>query len=86
MENAFNSSFVLPDVVLVRKVKGTGGGAELEDTSAEKAAEDKKARKGKAKSSASKKRDRRMKKEEQKQNLYTVAFITLNKDLSPQEA
>jgi len=53
--NAFNSSFVLPDVVLVRKVKGTGGISEPSELEVKKT---------KVKSSASRKKERRMKKEQ----------------------
>jgi len=80
MEHAFNSSFVMPDVVLVRKVKGTGGAAEpIEDTSSEVIGE-KKGHKGKAKSSGSKKRERRMKKEEQKQQKLVAAAARMGLD------
>ena len=76
-ENAFNSTFVMPDVVLVRKVKGVGPfppeatdrvtGNEL---------------KGKVKSSASKKRERRVVKEELKQRKLeeAAARMGLNTD------
>lgn len=57
--NSFNSSFVLPDIVLVRKVKGTGNIADLPSGEVEVRA--------KVKASASRKKERRMKKEEQKQ-------------------
>mmetsp|Transcript_2240 Transcript_2240/g.4584 ORF Transcript_2240/g.4584 Transcript_2240/m.4584 type:complete len:626 (-) Transcript_2240:102-1979(-) len=64
IENSFTSSFVIPDVVLVRKVKGTNADGEPYATT-----DDGHKQKGKvkAKSSASKKRDRRLKKEEEKQ-------------------
>lgn len=58
--NAFNSSFVLPDIVLVRKVKGAGG-------TTDPSSEEVEVRKAKVKSSASRKKERRMKKEEQNQ-------------------
>lgn len=82
MENAFNSSFVTPDVVLVRKVKGVAGASELslEDTSAATKGDNERPRKGKAKSSASKKRDRRMKKEEKKQKKLEDAAARMGLD------
>jgi len=54
----FHSSFVMPDVVLVRKIQGT---AVMEEV-----AKDDKLSKPRAKSSASKKREKRKKKEEKK--------------------
>mmetsp|Transcript_35515 Transcript_35515/g.74906 ORF Transcript_35515/g.74906 Transcript_35515/m.74906 type:complete len:595 (+) Transcript_35515:216-2000(+) len=84
MENAFNSSFVVPDVVLVRKVKGTGGAADPTSGEAMAAKEDgdDRNRKGnsKAKSSASRKRERRMKKEEQKQKKLEEAAARMGLD------
>ena len=76
MDNEFTSSFVLPDIVLVRKVKGGGGNAELssEDTSAAKG------NTGKAKASASRKRERRMKKEEKKQKKLEAAASRMGLD------
>ena len=83
MENAFNSSFSMPDVVLVRKVKGNGN-ANLshEDTNAVKGSGNEVKGKLKAKSSASRKRERRMKKEEQKQKKLeeAAARMGLNTD------
>jgi len=82
MENAFNSSFVMPDVVLVRKVKGCGGTAELsgEIGAGEGNDEGKRQGKAKAKASASKKRERRMKKEEQKQRKLEEAAARMGLD------
>lgn len=57
MDNCFRSHFVMPDVVLVKKVQG-GGIAEENETD--------QGNKTKAKSSVSKKRERRRKKEEKK--------------------
>lgn len=83
LENAFNSSFVMPDVVLVRKIKG-GAALEGEVNTADGGVNNGEVRKGKskAKSSASKKRDRRMKKDEQKQRELEVvaARMGLNTD------
>jgi nonsense-mediated mRNA decay protein 3 len=86
-ENAFNSTFVMPDVVLVRKVKGAGATKELfppGSTNSVSVKEDEINLKGKtkAKSSASKKRERRMMKEEQKQRRLeeAAARMGLNTD------
>jgi len=83
MENAFNSSFVIPDIVLVRKVKGAGAATDL-STGASGGNDDERNRKGKAKakSSGSKKRERRKKKEEQKQRKLEedAARMGLNTD------
>lgn len=78
MENEFNSSFVLPDIVLVRKVKGGGGNTELSSEDTTKAAG--KGKTGKAKSSASRKRERRMKKDEQKQKKLEAAASRMGLD------
>jgi len=83
MENAFNSNFVVPDVVLVRKVKGTGGASpELStgETLAARGDGDERNRKAKAKSSGSRKRERRMKKEEQKQKKLEEAAARMGLD------
>lgn len=82
MENAFNSSFVMPDVVLVRKVKGTGGALSSGETNAAQGDGDERNRKGKfkAKSSGSKKREHRMKKEEQKQKKLEEAAARMGLD------
>jgi hypothetical protein len=58
LKNSFNSSFVLPDVVLVKKVKNN----DAEEAERKEA----KAEKPKAGSSMSKRRERRKKKEEKK--------------------
>lgn len=81
VDNAFNSNFVMPDVVLVRKVKG-GGAAEPspEGGGGANGDEDERRPKGKAKSSASKRRDRRMKKEEQKQRKLAAAASRMGLD------
>jgi len=72
MKNSFNSSFSIPDVVLVKKVNGgpavEGGTEEQTD------------KKKKSKSSASKRRERRMEKQEKKmkeaaQGLGRMGFI-----------
>lgn len=74
LENAFHSNFSMPDVVLVRKIKGSGGGGGgdgggdnggTEAVASEVPTKSK--GKEKAKSSANKKRERRNKKEEKKQ-------------------
>lgn len=82
MENSFNSSFVVPDVVLVRKVKGTGAGKELSssEVNAVKGNDDERNSKAKAKSSGSRKRERRMKKEEQKQRKLEAAAARMGLD------
>lgn len=83
LENAFNSSFVVPDVVLVRKVKGTRG-EEPSSGGADALLGDggERTRKGKAKakSSASRKRERRMKKEEEKQRKLEAAAARMGLD------
>ena len=80
IENAFNSSFVMPDVVLVRKVKGTAS-SELSPGETNAAiGNDESKKKGKAKSSASRKRERRMKKEEQKQLKLAAAAARMGLD------
>ncbi len=56
VKNSFNANFVLPDVVIVKKVKG-GGEEEVSDDSKNK---------NKSSSSASKKKDRRQRKQEKK--------------------
>ena len=85
--NAFNSTFVLPDVVLVRKVKGAAATREpflpgATDTVTENKGESNLKGKTKAKSSASKKRERRVMKEEQKQRKLeeAAARMGLNTD------
>jgi hypothetical protein len=60
-DNGFNSSYDMPDIILVRKVKGTAATTASTDERGEKEP------KAKAKTSASRKRERRMNKEEQKQ-------------------
>jgi nonsense-mediated mRNA decay protein 3 len=86
-ENAFNSTFVMPDVVLVRKVKGSGStrepsSSEATDTVAGNEGDRNVKGKAKAKSSASKKRERRVMKEEQKQRKLeeAAARMGLNTD------
>jgi len=59
MINSFNSSFTVPDIVLVKKVSG---GAAADETAQGEESGNKK----KAKSSASKRRERRMEKQEKK--------------------
>ena len=80
LENDVTSNFVVPDIVLVKKIKGGQDESQLNgvgDDSAET-----KHKKGKAKSSGSKKRDRRLKKEEQKQKKLeeAAARMGLNTD------
>jgi nonsense-mediated mRNA decay protein 3 len=67
IENDVTSNFVMPDIVLVKKIKGG------QDESRVEGGLETKHKKGKAKSSGSKKRDRRMKKEEQKQQKLEAA-------------
>ena len=69
IENDVTSNFVMPDVVLVKKIRGG------QDQSIAEGDDNKelKHKKGKAKSSGSKKRDRRMKKEEKKQQKLDAA-------------
>lgn len=67
IENDVTSNFVMPDIVLVKKIKGGQDQSRVEDNV------ESKHKKGKAKSSGSKKRDRRMKKEEQKQQKLEAA-------------
>lgn len=76
-DNTFNSSFVMPDVILVRKVKGVGGGVTRESSRPDD--EDVRNRL-KAKSSASKKRERRMAKEELKQKKLLEASSRMGLD------
>lgn len=64
VENAFVNSFVMPDVVIVRKARGIP---------IEEAEERSSTTKSKAKSSASKKRGRRMQREEKKQKQLDAA-------------
>jgi nonsense-mediated mRNA decay protein 3 len=73
LENSCQNGFVMPDVVLVKKVKGSGGGRG--DSSDLLPAGEEDVKKSKAKSSGSKKRERRRKKEEKKakQQLEEVA-------------
>jgi len=59
VQNSFNASFVLPDVVLVKKVKGSNGGDE-EDINEDVT------EKPKSKSSLSKRKERRRRKQEKK--------------------
>ena len=84
MKNAFNSSFVMPDVVLVRKIKGAGAADEALSGNVNAGSnknDDRKQRgREKAKSSASKKRDRRLKKEEQKQRQLEQAVARMGLD------
>jgi len=58
LKNSFNSTFVLPDVVLVKKVKNLDEDVQAED--------DSKTEKVKSKSSVSKRRERRQRKQEKK--------------------
>lgn len=77
-DNTFNSSFVMPDIILVRKVKGVGGGVTKESSSRP---DDEDVRhRPKAKSSASKKRERRMAKEEMKQKKLAEASSRMGLD------
>lgn len=66
IENAFVNSFVMPDVVIVRKAKGAGPSADGEMEGSNNG-------KSKAKSSAAKKRGRRLQKEEKKQKRLEAA-------------
>lgn len=72
IENAFVNSFVMPDVVIVRKAKGTPADDELESTDNHG--------KSRAKSSASKKRGRRLQKEEKKQKRLEAAAARMGLD------
>ncbi|KAL3785204.1 hypothetical protein ACHAWO_011949 [Cyclotella atomus] len=71
IENAFVNSFVMPDVVIVRKAKGAGGPAADGEPGSGKP---------KAKSSGSKKRDRRLQKEEKKQQRLQAAAARMGLD------
>lgn len=71
MENAFANSFVMPDVVIVRKAKGSIANTELEGG---------KESKSKAKSSSSKKKGRRLQKEEKKQKQLEAAAARMGLD------
>ena len=78
VENETSSNYILPDCVLVKKVKGgqdqsLGGGTDSVETQP-------KHKKGKAKSSGSKKRDRRLKKEEQKQQKLEASAARMGLD------
>eukprot|EP00986_Skeletonema_menzelii_P005168 scaffold1818_cov151-Skeletonema_menzelii.AAC.3 len=70
IENDVTSNFVMPDIVLVKKIKGGQDQSRVEEADDNK---ELKHKKGKAKSSGSKKRDRRMKKEEKKQQKLAAA-------------
>eukprot|EP00804_Cyclotella_cryptica_P022186 CCRYP_011631-RA/>CCRYP_011631-RA protein AED:0.00 eAED:0.00 QI:83/-1/1/1/-1/1/1/1998/589 len=74
VDNAFVSSFVMPDVVIVRKLKGGGPMAEQNTNTGDSTS------KPKAKSSASKKRDRRLQKEEKKQRQLEAAASRMGLD------
>ena len=83
-DGSFNSNFVMPDVVLARKVRGdaTSSAAGGRD-SGEPIAEDESKRKkkgGKARSAASKKRDRRNRKEQLKQRRLAEAASRMGLD------
>ena len=83
-DGSFNSNFVMPDVVLVRKVRGdaTSSAAGGRD-SGEPIAEDESKRKkkgGKARSATSKKRDRRNRKEQLKQRRLAEAASRMGLD------
>ena len=84
-DNSFNSSFVMPDVVLVRKVRGdasssaAGGGGPIA-AAADDDESNRKKKGGKARSAASKKRDRRNRKEEQKQRRLAEAASRMGLD------
>lgn len=76
LENSCQNGFVMPDVVLVKKVKGGGGGGGGGgDAGDPMPADEEEGKKSKAKSSGSKKRERRRKREEKKakQQLEEVA-------------
>ncbi len=68
LNNSFNSSFQMPDVVLVKKIKGSSTMEEVKDE-----AETKK-KKQKAKSSGSKKRERRKRKQEKKEKELAESY------------
>ena len=74
LENSCQNGFVMPDVVLVKKVKGSGGGGGG-DAGEPVPADEEEGKKAKAKSSGSKKRERRKKREAKKakQQLEEVA-------------
>jgi len=74
LENGCQNGFVMPDVVLVKKVKGSGGGGGGDAGDPAPDAEEE-GKKFKAKSSVSKKREKRRKREEKKakQQLDEVA-------------
>lgn len=74
-DNGFNASYDMPDIVLVRKVKGT---AAMDNTPTRE--RDSIGTKTKAKSSASRKRERRMNKEEQKQKKLEEAAARMGLD------
>lgn len=73
-DNGFNASYDMPDVILVRKVKGNAATTTPTDDRGEKEP------KAKAKSSASRKRERRMNKEEQKQKKLEEAAARMGLD------
>ncbi len=73
-EIGFNSNYDVPDIVLVRKVKG------MTTTTTPSHERGEKATKAKAKSSASRKRERRMNKEEQKQKKLEEAAARMGLD------
>lgn len=86
IDNACQSGFVMPDVVLVKKVKGTGGSVDAvgdEPTGVEGGKDDDDEggkKKGRAKSSVSKKRERRRIREEKKakkleENMARMGFL-----------
>lgn len=75
-DNSFNSSFVMPDIILVRKVKGVGGG----DTKESSRPDGDVRNRPKAKSSASKKRERRMARDELKQKKLAEASSRMGLD------
>ena len=79
-DNSFNSNFAMPDVVLVRKVKGADSG--VTNVALNDEVDRNLKGKTKAKSSVSKKREKRMMKEEQKQKKLeeAAARMGLNSD------
>ena len=77
LKNSFNSSFVLPDVVLVKKTKGGGGEDDIVDDEPPKRS---------AKSSGSKKRERRQRKKEKKMRELEAAASRMGFQNETQES
>ena len=90
VEKALNSSFVMPDVVLVKKIKGDSSSSNTDQTTSNDNDNNDQSSKKKFKSSASKRRERRQRKQEEKMKKLEDAaarmgFMTKEEDTFDEE-